>query len=102
MMDIDTARMVLSVLEYYRRATGVDEWDESDDRCLLYCEAWQVLGEAEAYEVLGEASTTDRLEHREDVIGEVLDTFRAEGAKTALIDRVALTLGPTLRRAVDV
>lgn len=98
-MDIETARSILSVLEYYRQATGVDEWDEADQRTLLYREAWEVLGEDEATDVVGESGTDHRLEHREDVIYEVLALCRAQGARSEVVDGVARRLAATLRRS---
>lgn len=41
----DIAEQALDVLERERRATGVDEWDESDPRALLYSAAYDILGE---------------------------------------------------------
>lgn len=52
---IDLAEQALDVLERERVATGVDEWDEADPRCLLYCAAWEVLGEDRGYEVVRNA-----------------------------------------------
>lgn len=57
----DVARDVLGVLEYYRRATGVDEWDEADDRTLLYSWAHEVVGEDGYVDVMGETGHPDRL-----------------------------------------
>lgn len=59
---------VLYVLEYERRATGVDEWDESDTRCELYNACFEALGDERAYEVLGEVGNPDRLVRLDDVV----------------------------------
>ena len=58
---------LLRALEELRRTTGVDEWDESDWRCLAYCDAWEALGEDRAYEVIGEVHA-ERYLHADDVL----------------------------------
>lgn len=49
----------LRALETLRRMTGVDEWDESDWRCLAYNDAYDVLGEDRYAEIMGEVQHDD-------------------------------------------
>lgn len=45
---VEMAQLALSVLEAERARTGVDEWDESDARCLLHNRAEDALRECES------------------------------------------------------
>lgn len=39
----ELAHLALLVLDTERDRTGIDGWDESDPRCVLYNEAWIVV-----------------------------------------------------------
>jgi hypothetical protein len=80
MMPQSVAENVLYVLERERRATGVDEWDESDPRCLLYNDACEALGETAAYKVLGEVGEPDRLVRLDDVLSILVEVGQPAAA----------------------
>lgn len=115
-MNVDTAEQLLGVLEWYRRATGVDEWDEADDRTLLYSACHEVLGEAGYVKVMRETAVPLRLVTLDDVFfalelglpndlyAEAAEVLKREwtGYDETEADRVVLTLdeGWALRNAV--
>lgn len=58
----DLAEFTLQTLEHERVVTGVDEWDEADERTLLYTSAWKLLGEEAAQKVLRDVDATQTRE----------------------------------------